>query len=222
MEIIWHGQSCFTIKGSSSTLVTDPYNSKNGLTPPKFKADIVTVSHAHENHNNVAAVEGENVKVFDWPGEYESKEVMISCIEIPRFLKPEEKTELKRPQLLAAYIEMDGIKICHLGGLEKRLTGEMIEAIGDVDVLLLPVGGGDMIAAKTAHEVIEQIEPRIVIPMHYKIDGLKEEIAPLDVFIKEMGIHVEPTEKWVIKNRKEMPEETTGYVILMPTHAVNP
>ena len=218
MEIIWHGQSCFTIKGSSATLVTDPYSAANGLTPPLFKADIVTVSHAHENHNNVAAVEGENVKVFDWPGEYESKEVMISCIEIHRFLKPEEKTDLKRPQLLATYIEMDGIKICHLGGLEKRLTGEMIEAIGDVDVLLLPVGGGDMITAKTAHEVIEQVEPRIVIPMHYKIDGLKEDIAPLDVFIKEMGIHVEPTDKWVIKHRKEMSEETTGYVILMPTH----
>ncbi|MFA5842058.1 MAG: MBL fold metallo-hydrolase [Candidatus Gracilibacteria bacterium] len=216
MEIIWHGQSCFTIKGSSATLVTDPYSAANGLTPPKFKADIVTVSHAHENHNNVAGVEGENVKVFDWPGEYESKEVMITCLEISRFLKPEEKTDLKRSQLLVTHIEMDGIKICHLGGLEKRLTGEMIEAIGDVDVLLLPVGGGDMIGAKTAHEVIEQVEPRIVIPMHYKIDGLKEAIEPLDVFIKEMGIHVEPTEKWGIKNRKEMPEETTGYVILMP------
>lgn len=216
MEIIWHGQSCFTLKGSSATLVTDPYNATNGLTPPQFKADIVTVSHAHENHNNTAAVEGENVKVFDWPGEYESKEAMITCFELPRFLKPEEKTDLNRPQLLATYIEMEGIKICHLGGLEKRLTGEMIEAIGDVDVLLLPVGGGDMISAKTAHEVIEQVEPRIVIPMHYKIDGLKEDIAPLDVFIKEMGIHVEPIEKWVIKNRKEMPEETTGYVILMP------
>lgn len=200
MEIIWHGQNCFTLKGTDATVVTDPYRD-NGLTLPKLKAQIVTVSENTPGYGNVAAVEGEP-RVFEWPGEYESQGVLMSGFE----------SAGKR----IFHMEIDGIRIAHMGRLEAKLSEEVIEALGDVDVLMIPVGGGDAIDHKLAHQVIEQIEPRVVIPMHYMIDGLKADVAGVDLFLKEMGSHGEPQEKWVIKGRSTLPEEAMQFVVLVP------
>lgn len=213
MEIIWHGHSCFTIKGKSATLVTDPYG-KIGLKLPKLKADIVTVSHDHESHNNVAAVEG-NPQIFDWPGEYEKSGVLLTGVSSFHYPESEGEEGAKRGRNNIFHFEMDDIKFCHLGDLGHKLTDAMIEMIGDVDVLMIPVGGGTTIDHKKAHEVVEQIDPRIVIPMHYKIDGLeRDDLAGVDVFMKEVGSHVEAQESFKAKSRAELPEETTEFVIL--------
>ena len=189
MELIWHGQSCFTLKGNGITLVLDP---ASDLKLPKLKVDVVTMSHKGEPNSEVEAA-----MVFDWPGEYESKEVLITLV------ATDEKEEN-----LAAHLEMEGVKVCHLGNLSGKLNDAALEAIGDVDVLLIPVGGGETLDSKVAHEVIEQVEPRAVIPMHYK------DAAP---FMKAAGTHEAPRESFKIKNRSELPEETTIFVQLLPS-----
>lgn len=203
MELIWHGQNCFTLKGNGATVVLDPCDPKIGLTMPKIKADVVTVSHQGEDHGVEA------VTLFDWPGEYESKGILITLV------ATDEKEEN-----LAAHLDVEGVKICHLGNLSGKLSDAALEAIGDVDVLLVPVGGGDVLDSKGAHEVIEQLEPRVVIPMHYKIEGLKDEkIAGVEAFLKAAGTHNEPRESFKIKTRAELPEETTIFVQLLPQNA---
>jgi len=218
MEIIWHGQSCFTLKGSKVTIVTDPYGDI-GLKLPALKADILTVSHDHIDHNNIDAVEGAP-QLFDWPGEYEAGGVMMTALEAFHYRKSEEEDEktASRGKVLIFHLEIDDIKVCHLGDLGHKLTDEMVEAIGDVDILLIPAGGDSTIDHKTAHQVIEQIDPRIVIPMHYKIPGLKVEADLQDVtpFLKEMGAHNESQESLEIKSRSSLPENTTAYVVLKP------
>ncbi len=188
MELIWHGQSGFTLKGNGATLVLDPYSD---LKLPKLKADVVTMSHKGELHSDV-----EVSTVFDWPGEYESKGILITLV------ATDEKEEN-----LAAHFEIEGVKICHLGNLNEKLSDAALEAIGDVDVLLIPVGGEETLDSKAAHEVVEQLEPRVVIPMHYKDAG---------PFMKAAGTHEAPRESFKIKNRSELPEETTIFVQLLP------
>lgn len=215
MQIIWHGQACFSLKGKNAVIVTDPYSEEIGLKLPKLEADIVTVSHQHFDHNNTAAVSGQP-KIFEWPGEYETKEIVITGIEAFHFSESEGKEGEKRGKIIIFCFELDGLKICHLGDLGHRLTSGLTEAIGEVDVLFIPVGGIYTIGAEKAHEVIEQIEPRLVIPMHYKIPGLKIDLAPLEDFLKEIGLK-NPEEKEVLKiSKSDLSEEKTEYVIMKP------
>ena len=218
MEITWHGQSCFTLKGNKITVVTDPYG-EIGLKLPKLTADILSISHDHTDHNNIKAVEGEP-RVFDWPGEYEAGEVMMTAIECFHYKKSEEEDEkvASRGKSLIFFFEIDGIRVCHLGDLGHKLTDDMVQAIGDIDILLIPVGGGNTIDHKTAHQVIEQIDPRIVVPMHYQIDSLKvdAELQNVEPFLKEVGAHNEPQESLQIGGRSSLPEDTTSFVVLAP------
>jgi L-ascorbate metabolism protein UlaG (beta-lactamase superfamily) len=212
MEIIWHGQSCFTVKGRNATVVTDPYGDI-GLRLPKLKGSIVTISHDHIDHNNVAGVEGDP-KVFDWPGEFESGGVLMSAVEAPHYGEGADDEAKKRGKTLMFHFEVDGIKICHVGDLGQKLTDEMIEKLGDVDILMVPVGGNFTIDHKVAHSVIEQIEPRVVIPMHYKIDGLTVDIGELEPFLKEVGMHEPAEDKLVFKNRGALPTDAMKTVVL--------
>lgn len=216
MEIIWHGQSCFTIKGANATVVTDPYSEELGLKRPKLKADLVTVSHGHFDHNHTEGIEGDP-RVFDWPGEYECKGVLLTAVPSFHYAESEGEEGKKRGNNLMFHFEIDGIRIVHLGDLGHRLTDEMIQELGDVDIVLVPIGGVYTVDHKKAHEIVEQIDPRVVIPMHYKIEGLKvEELAGLEPFAKEVGAHGEPRESYKIKTRAELPEETTEFVTLVP------
>ena len=169
MKITWHGQSCFKIAIKDVTLVTDPFGKDIGLKPPHFEADIVTVSHDHHDHNNVSALRGTPF-VVDGPGEYELKGVAISGISSFH----DNKEGQERGKNTIFIIEAEEMRICHLGDLgEKKLTDNQLEEIGDIDILMIPVGGVYTIDSEEAAGIISQIEPRIVIPMHYKIPGLK-------------------------------------------------
>ncbi len=213
MEIIWHGQSCFTIKNGDVTIITDPYESDIGLKLPNLKADIVSISHEHSDHNNLKAIEG-NPKILNWPGEYEVAGVQMQGIEAFHYSQSEGEKAEKRGETIIFTFVLEGMKVCHLGDLGHRLTNEMTEAIGDTDVLFIPVGGLTTIDAKKAHEVIEQIEPRLVIPMHYKIDGLKMNVEGIEPFLKEIGQKdLEPIERLRLK-KTDLPEEETRFVLL--------
>jgi L-ascorbate metabolism protein UlaG (beta-lactamase superfamily) len=214
MDITWLGHSCFKLKGSHATVITDPYSPEIGYSLGKNTARIVTVSHQHPGHSYVKGVGGEpKPKVVERPGEYEIGGVLI--IGIAAF-HDKEKGE-KRGKNTVYLLEIDEVTICHLGDLGHVLTGEQVEEIDDVDVLLLPVGGVATINAATAAEVVRLIEPKIVIPMHYQTPALKMELDPVGKFLKEIGAkQVEPLPKLSV-SKSSLPL-TTQVVLLDYPH----
>jgi len=183
MDINWLGHSCFRIKGAQATVITDPYSPDLGYTLGKPTARIVTVSHQHSGHSYVQGVDGD-LKTVTGPGEYEIGDVLI--IGLTTF-HDEDKGE-KRGKNTIYLMEVDEISICHLGDLGHVLTTQQVEEIEKVDVLLLPVGGVSTIDAPMAAEVVRQLEPKLVVPMHYKTEALNRELEPVDRFLKEMGV----------------------------------
>ncbi|MBI2638342.1 MBL fold metallo-hydrolase [Candidatus Peregrinibacteria bacterium] len=218
MDIQWHGLSCFTLKGKNGTLVTDPFDrNAAGLKLPKLNADVVVANSDFDLHHAVKDFGGE-VRVFDWPGEYESKGIIIQGISA--YDRPREKEEGKKDtaqRVIIYMILIDGFKVCHLSNLGHKLTPEMVEAIGDVDILLIPIGAVGCLDAKKAHEVIEQLEPRVVIPMYYKVPGVKLPLAEIDGFLKEVGLHAPVKEKVLkLQSPSNLPQEQTEFKILEP------
>jgi L-ascorbate metabolism protein UlaG (beta-lactamase superfamily) len=208
MEITWLGYSCFRLKGKNITVITDPYPPGLGYTLDKLSADIITVSHNHANHSYISPIGGQP-KVISRPGEYEIGGTLI--IGISAFHDAENGAALGKNTIYA--IEVDDITICHLGDVGHPLSSTQTEELGNIDVLLVPVGGGTTISATQAAALVRHIEPKIVIPMHYKTPTLTKELDPIDKFLKEMGLTaVEPQPKISI-NRATLPL-TTQVIIL--------
>lgn len=186
MDITYLGHSSFKIKTKTATIVTDPYDSDSvGFKFPKTEADIITISHSHKDHNNLEAVSGTPF-VIDMPGEYETKGVYV--FGYSSFHDPKGGEERGRNAIYI--IETEDLRIAHLGDLGVAPSIEVMEEISGVDVLMIPVGGVATIGPKEAVELITKIEPRIVIPMHFRAEGIGEtfkDFAPVDDFLSEMG-----------------------------------
>lgn len=200
MEIVWLGQSSFRIKGKEASIVTDPFDSKMvGVKYPRVEADIVTISHDHGDHNQSQLVGG-SPKVVKNPGEYEIKEVSI--LGIPTHHDAQQGAE--RGHNTVFVMKIDSINICHLGDLGHKLSEDQIEQIGNIDVLFVPVGGFYTIDTSRAVEVVSSLEPRIVIPMHYKFEGadVLSDLAGVEDFIKEIGVEPVKDSKFVITQDK--------------------
>jgi L-ascorbate metabolism protein UlaG (beta-lactamase superfamily) len=206
VEISFLGHCCFRIRGKEVTVVTDPYNSPPGRTPLKVQADIVTMSHDHPGHNNYAAVSGEP-KVIRGPGEYEIRGVLITGVATFH-----DDAAGKRQGRNTAYVlQMDDMRLCHLGDLGHVLSTEQVDEIGTVDVLFIPGRGKILDMAKTA-EVISQIEPTLVVPMHFPATD-EAGIAAIEKFCHEMGLrHIEPLQKLTV-TRASLPQETQVVVL---------
>jgi len=206
------GHACFKIQDKSGpdgiTVVTDPFDKQIGLKAPNFEANIITVSHDHYDHNNTKALRG-NPYIINSAGEYDTEGVMIEGIES---YHDNDKGE-KRGINVIYRIEIDNIAIVHLGDLGHVLNDKQLEKIVGTDILFVPVGGKYTLDAKKAVEVIAQIEPRIVIPMHYKTKDLKiNDIDSVENFIKEIGIN--PTKESKLKiSKKDLPQEDMELVI---------
>lgn len=211
MEISYFGHSCFKIKTKTTTVVTDPYDPEMvGLKYPKIEADIVTVSHGHTDHNFLEKIAGTPF-VVNGPGEYEVKSVSIFGIESYHDNKKGKERGLNTVYL----IEAEGLRVCHLGDLGQKLDEEQLEEVDGIDILLAPVGGFYTLGPKEAVEVIGQVEPLIVIPMHYKAVGMTssfKDLVKVDDFTKELGIEVEPVKKLFISKDK-LPEEREVVVL---------
>jgi len=208
MTISWYGQSCFRIEAKEGSILIDPFSKEIGLRPPKIKDDIVLVTHEHMDHN---AVEDANPEAFIIrnPGEYEKQGVAIQGIK--SFHDNKEGTE-RGPNTIYL-IKAEEMTVCHLGDLgQNKVTDEQVEAIGDVDILMIPVGGHYTIGSKEAVEVIGQIEPKIVIPMHYKVSGLGVPIDGPEKFIKELGLEPEKVDKFKMA-KKNLPTEEEKLVL---------
>jgi L-ascorbate metabolism protein UlaG (beta-lactamase superfamily) len=211
MEISWLGYSCFRLKGSHATVITDPYPPDLGYSLGKPTAHIVTVSHQHPGHSYVQGIGGQP-KLISGPGEYEVSGVLI--LGIATFHDGEGGK--KRGKNTVYHIEIDEISICHLGDLGHVLTGEQVEDIDNVDVLLLPVGGVSTINAPVAAEVVRQLEPKAVIPMHYKTPALKRELEPVERFLKEIGAKdVAPQPKLTV-SKSNLPDTTQVFLLDYP------
>ena len=163
MEIIWLGHSFFRIRARGATVITDPCPPSTGYTTGKPTADIVTLSHAHDDHTFLKTVAGKPT-VIDGAGEYEISGAFVTAI--PTYHDEEKGGE--RGQNLVFLIEMEGVKICHLGDLGHTPTADQAEDMTGADVLMIPVGGGSTIDGAKAAEIVPMLDARIVIPMHYK------------------------------------------------------
>ena len=208
MDITWLGHSCFRIKGSQATIITDPFPPELGYTLGKQSANIITLSHQHPSHSYVKGIEGEP-RIINGPGEYEISGILI--LGIATF--HDTQRGQVRGKNTVYVMEIDGVSVCHLGDLGHMLSTEQLEEIGGVDILFLPVGGGSTISAPIAAEVILQLEPNAVIPMHYKTPGIKRELDSVNVFLKEMGIgQVEPRPKLTL-SKSNLPLSTQVFLL---------
>lgn len=200
MDINWYGQAFFKIKGKSATVVTDPFNPEFvSLKAPKdIEGQVVTISHDHGDHNNPSLVSG-NPLIIQGPGEFEKSGVTITGT--ASFHDNQKGAE--RGKNTIYHISIDGVDIVHLGDLGHELTDDQVSEIGNTDILMIPVGGVFTIDADIAAKVVAQLEPMLIIPMHYKIEGLKFELDGVENFLKKMGQEgVEPVSKLTITRDK--------------------
>lgn len=218
MHIIWKGQTCFNLlisqnKGEQISLMIDPYDTTTGTKISRVKSDIILSTQITEKENLVSDKE-ELVHVIDGPGEYEIKEIYIKGINCPANIS---KNKDGASNTIFT-IEAEEMNICHLGLFnQKELTSAQLEEIGEVDVLLVPVGdGGYCVEGNEAASIVNQIEPKVVVPMFYKQSGLDLKIDGVEKFLKAFGEEAEKQEKLLIK-RKDLPaDEEVKVFVLAP------
>lgn len=205
MEIQWYGLTSFSVKTKTGTIVVDPYKAESGLKMPQVKANVVLFSDENNPLNNPEVVSGEP-RVFNWPGEYEVSEIAFSMQEFAD----------KDAKSMIIHIYTEGMHICLLSNAAIPVSEELISALGSVDVFLVPVskdrGGYDKV-----HTIIEEVEPRIVIPVYFQIDGLKKALDPVEPFMKQAGISsFDAREKFSANAKSELPQEKADFVVLKP------
>lgn len=201
MDITWYGHSCFRItERGRLTVITDPYSDDIGLPPLKLKGDVVTISHNAIGHSHLDAVKGVNY-VMAGAGEYEIGGVFITGL-------PLHNTSVEPPQHNIAYlIEYDSLRVLHLGDLAYVPDQSVIEDLGEVHVLLLPVGGGRGLKGTLAADVVALIEPHYIVPMHYALPGLLFELETVERFLKAMGVSNPQQEDMLKVSPGSLPEQ---------------
>ncbi|MHB8105047.1 MAG: MBL fold metallo-hydrolase [Dehalococcoidales bacterium] len=194
MDITWLGHSCFRIRGNQAVIITDPFPPGLGYTLGKQTADIVTISHPHPSHSNAAGI-NEQHRLVKGPGEYEISGVLILGITTYHdAVKGQSKGKNT-----AYLMEVDGVNICHLGDIGHILADDQVEELGNIDILMVPVGGVSTINASMAAQTVRKVEPKVVIPMHYKTPQTNRDLEPVENFLKEMGqSQVEPRPRLTI------------------------
>jgi L-ascorbate metabolism protein UlaG (beta-lactamase superfamily) len=211
MEITWYGLSCFRLtERGLATVVTDPYDNRTaGYEPLKLRADIVTVSHDAPGHNYTNGAKGYS-HLITGPGEFEIGGVFITGIQTNGHTKKDDDVD---PKNTLYVFDFEGVSVAHLGDLRRVPTQTEIEALGNVHVALVPVGGGGGLNAAKAAEVVSLLEPGYVIPMHYATPASTLKLAPLNKFVKEMGLDkVEPQPSLKV-TASTIPEETKVVVL---------
>ncbi|MBI4334232.1 MAG: MBL fold metallo-hydrolase [Chloroflexi bacterium] len=224
MEIIWLGHSCFRIKGKQGTVITDPFAPEFGYKTGKLEADIVTVSHDHPGHNstaaiapvasNLAALPADGIfcsrpKVVHAPGEYDIANIWVTGI--PSFHDSENGA--RRGKNCIYLIQIDDIVLCHLGDIGHRLSTQQLQDLGGAEVLFLPVGGHSTIDAAVASEIVRAVDPKLVIPMHYKTAAETSPLDTLDNFSKQMALAEVTAQARLSVTRNTLPDQTRVVVM---------
>ncbi len=208
MDVTWYGHSCFRItERGKTTVITDPYGEDFGIAPTgPMKADIVTVSHQAPGHSDLEVVKGEPY-LLGGPGEYEIGGVFVTGI-------PLHDAENERYNV-GYLLNYDGLTVLHMGDLAHVPEQTVVEGLGQVNVLLLPVGGGHALRGPQAAEVVSLIEPNYIVPMHYAIPGLQLELEPVDQFLKAMGVS-SPADEEVLRVTSSSLPEQPQVILLQP------
>ena len=216
MEITWYGLSCFRlVERGLATVVTDPYDHQvAGYEALKLRADIVTISHDAPGHNYARAVKGTS-HVITGPGEFEIGDVFITGVQTNGHGK---RTSSDEPRNTLYVFDYQGVNVAHLGDLRRVPSQTELEALGNVHVAIVPVGGGGGLNPAKAVEVISQLDPGIVIPMHYATSGGSLKLAPVSKFLKEMGLGDIAPQPSLKITRGSIPEETR-VVVLSPSRS---
>ncbi len=215
MQIHYFGLSSFKITTKDATVITDPFDKESGLTPPRGAADIIILSEKNNQlYTATSGFSGEPFLVND-PGEYDLKGVTITGIPLKQ--GDDQGKDGKSRYVTAVLIESEDIRILNLTHIrEFSMKEDDLEGLGEIDILILPVGGNSVMTAKDASKIVHEIEPKIVIPSHYSTDGLKLPYEKVDGFVKEMGGKSEPMEKLLIKKKDFQPDQTKKIIILEP------
>ncbi len=209
MEITWLGHSCFRLRSEELVVITDPFPASVGLRPDSRVATAVTVSNTHPHHSSWADVGGEP-KVFQNPGEYE-----YSGIAVRGVMTPLSAGEPRENRNVAFCIEIENVNVCHLGDIAEPLTPREIDTLSPVDVLLAPVGGGCTLEVERVHQILQDLDAKVVIPMHYSIPNLTVELGSLDAFLRLTGVSdVQPQPRLVLTASNLPPD--TRVVVLAP------
>src|SRR3989344_1358586 len=209
VDVWFHGQACVRVKGKGPTIVFDPYDSDFcGLAPLKIAADVVCVTHDHKDHNNAEVIkpveEGKSPFVISGPGEYEISGVNI--VGIASF--HDDKQGQERGKNTIYNVTCDEVNFVHLWDLgQKTLSQEQVSELSNCDVLFIPVGGTYTISAKDASDIIAQIEPKIIVPVHYKLPGLKFDLDEVSSFLLVMGRENLQAVPKLSVSREKLPEE---------------
>lgn len=203
MEIDWLGHACFRLRGKEGTIITDPYSKDIGLSFARPRGDIVTISHDHPGHNFEKGVKGEP-KIIRGPGEYEIKNIFVTGIQTAH----DKKGGKERGKNTVYVFDLDDLTIGHLGDLGHVPTQSQIEALGNVNILLVPVGGVSTISASEAAEIVSMLEPQIVIPMHFAHPDLAFKLDAATKFFKEMGIKSPEAVPSLKVTKDSLPHET--------------
>ncbi len=182
MEITWYGRACFRLKGRDATVITDPCPPATGFVAGKHDVDLLTISHAHPDHTYTRSISAD--LVLTRPGEYEFRDLLITGVR--SFHDAVGGAERGENTIFA--IEVDGVHVCHLGDLGHLLSEEQLGELGPVDVLLVPVGGGTTVSPAEAAEVVSQMNPKLVIPMHFAVDGGSKDLGLAEKFLHEMAV----------------------------------
>ncbi|MGD9518070.1 MAG: MBL fold metallo-hydrolase [Armatimonadota bacterium] len=185
VTILYHGHACFTIKDQDGfTVVVDPFDPQVGYKMPQWKADVVLVTHGHYDHANVGAVDCERAPLLEAKGETRAGPLVIRGVTVPHWASLGDKA---RGEVTAYRWEQGGVALCHLGDLAQLLTAEQTAALKPVDVLFVPVGGKYTVGPAEAVQVVEQLEPAIVVPMHYRTAYSKlTDIQTVGEFLKKV------------------------------------
>ena len=216
MEITYLGHSAFKIKTKTATLVTDPYGKMTGFVMPAVSADLITVSHHHEDHDNIKAVSGTarraNPFVIDSPGEYEIEGISVFGYQTYH----DAENGAKRGNNVIYVIQAEDLRILHLGDLGHKLSKEIIDELDGIDVVMIPVGGDYTVDAKMAAEIAAELEPYYVIPMHFKTEKHDDktfgQLATVEEFVKEFQ-HGSRTVKNLSISKLGLPEDLTEVIL---------
>ena len=216
MQITWYGQACFKVTSGDITIVISPFGRGVGLNPPRGKANVVLLS-SDGSDGDVATSDGGIV--ISGEGEYEVKGALINGFSF--FHTHKGALAMRKSTIYTIVVE--GVTLCHLDNATPQHVDAILEKIGEVDVLMVPVGGTHrigkeeihMLDAEAAAALVGEIEPRIAIPMYYKVSGLTIALDNVDAFLKAMGaLHgVTPADKLIVK-KKDLPQEETKVTVL--------
>ena len=207
MDITWLGHACFRLRAGELVVITDPFPLALGLKPDSQTASVVTVSNAHPNHSSWSHIPGEP-RLLDSPGEYEYAGTYVRGV---MSSLPPETPQAQRNVVYS--IEIDGVHICHLGDIAVPLSARQTEELSPVDVLLVPTGGGCTLNMDGVWELMQELAPKMVIPMHYKIPGVSVPLEGMETFLRRMGISEVKPQSRVLVTHTNLPAVMTVVVL---------